>query len=163
MVVAVRLDVRKSPALTALIRTLATIPNEVAKEIRGRSKSVIVPEWKKGLAERAPGERVFHERLVAPSTAYVSDRNVKLIGGANGKFPRETEFGAYREEWAEYTGRRKGKTFPVRRRTQRQFWHFVKTGRVVWPTASDLIPRIASLWIQTTIRTIHEQIEKGTR
>lgn len=158
-----RLDVRRSPVLTALIQTLATIPNEVAKQNRAHSKAVIVPEWKKGLAERAPGERVFHERLVAPSTAYVSDRNVKLIGGANGKFPRETDFGARREEFTEYTGRRKGRSFPVRRRTQRQFWHFVKSGRVVWPTASDLIPRILSLWAQTTIRTIHESIEKGAR
>lgn len=158
-----RLDVRSSRVLTALVQVLATIPNEVAKENRGRSKGVIVPEWKKGLAERAPSERVFHERLVSPSTAYVSDRNVKLIGGANGKFPRETEFGAYREEVAEYTGRRNGKSFPVKRRTQRQFWHFVKSGRVVWPTASDMIPRIMSLWVQTTIRTIHETIEKGAR
>ncbi|PQZ60684.1 MULTISPECIES: hypothetical protein [unclassified Microbacterium] len=158
-----RLDVRRSPALTALIQVLATIPNEVAKENRKRTKAVVVPEWKKGLAERAPGERIFHERLVSPSTAYVSDRNVKLIGGANGKFPRETEFGAYREEVAEYTGRRNGTSFPVKRRAQRQFWHFQKSGRVVWPTASDLIPRIASLWIQTTIRTVHESIEKGTR
>lgn len=158
-----RLDARRSPALTALIQVLATIPNEVAKEVRKHSKSVIVPEWKKGLAERAPGERIFHDRLVSPSTAYVSDRNVKLIGGANGKFPRETEFGAYREEFTEYTGRRKGKSFPVRRRTQRQFWHFTKPGRVVWPTASDLIPRIFALWAQTTIRTVHESIEKGTR
>lgn len=158
-----RLDVRRSAELTALIRVLATIPNEVAKEVRSRSKAVIVPEWRKGLAERAPGERMFHDRLVSPSTAYVSDRNVKLIGGANGKFPRETEFGAFREDFAEYTGRRRGRTFAVKRRTQRQFWHFTKAGRVVWPTASDLIPRIASLWIQTTIRTIHETIEKGTR
>lgn len=158
-----RLDVRRSPTLTALIQVLATIPNEVNKEIRARTKGVVVPEWKKGLAERAPGERIFHDRLVSPSTAYVSDRNVKLIGGANGKFPRETEFGAYREDFAEYTGRRKGKSFPVLRRTQRQFWHFVKKGRVVWPTAADLIPRIMSLWAQTTIRTIHENIEKGTR
>lgn len=157
-----RLDARRSPALTALIQVLATIPNEVAKEVRKHSKGVIVPEWKKGLAERAP-ERVFHERLVNPSTAYVSDRNVKLIGGANGKFPRETEFGAYREEVSEYTGRRNGRSFPVTRRTQRQFWHFQKSGRVVWPTASDLIPRILSLWAQTTIRTVHESVEKGTR
>ncbi|MCK2028097.1 hypothetical protein KZC56_17505 [Microbacterium sp. SSW1-47] len=158
-----RLDVRRSRELTALIQVLATIPTEVAKEVRARSKAVIVPEWRKGLAERAPGERMFHDRLVSPSTAYVSDRNVKLIGGANGKFPRETEFGAFREEFTEYTGRRRGRTFPVRRRAQRQFWHFTKKGRVVWPTASDLIPRIASLWIQTTIRTVHETIEKGTR
>lgn len=156
-----RLDARKSPVLTALIQTLATLPAEINKEIRARAKGVIVPEWKKGLAERAPAERVFHDRLVAPSTAYVSDRNVKLIGGANGKFPRETEFGAYRENFTTYTNRRGATSFKTTRRTQRQFWHFTKTGRVVWPTASDMIPRILSFWAQTTIRTIHEHIEKA--
>lgn len=155
----ISLDVRRSPELTAVIQALATVPREVAKQTRAQSKAVIVPEWKKGLAERAP-ERVFHTRLVDPATVYVSDRGVRLIAGKNGAFPRETEFGAYREEFAEYTGRRRGKTFPVRRRTQRQFWHYVKGGRVVYPTASDMIPRIAALWIQTAMRTIFDLLER---
>ncbi|MGP6171978.1 hypothetical protein ACTU6V_12320 [Microbacterium sp. A204] len=155
-----RLDVRRSPVLSALIKTLATVPNEVAKQIRAQSKAVIVPEFKKGLAEQAPA-RVFFSRLVNPSTAYVSDRGVKLVGGSNraGMFPRETEFGAYREEYNTYTTRR-GK---VTRRTQRQFWHYKKTGWVFYPTVVNMIPRIASLWAQTALRTIHETVEKATK
>lgn len=152
-----RLDVRRSPQLTALVQTMATIPREVAKEVRGQTKKVIVPEFKKLLAEKAPGDRIFHKRLVTPSTAYVSDRNVRFIGGANGKFPRETEFGAYREEYATYTTRRGS----VTRRTQRQFWHYVKGGRVFYPAVAEMIPRAASLYIQTAYRTIAETIEKA--
>lgn len=159
-----RLDVRRSPALRALIQTLATVDNEVAKQVRQQSKRVIVPEWKKGLAERAPAS-IFFNRLVNPSTAYVSDRGVKLIAGSNAAnmFPRETEFGAYREDFKEYTGRRGSKTFKVKRRTQRQFWHYKKSGHVVYPTVSDMVPRIASLWAQTAIRTIHELVEKALK
>ncbi len=157
-----RIDVRKSPVLQALITTLASVPNDVAKEVRSQSKAVIVPEFKRGLAERAPAERVFHERLVAPSTAYVSDKGVKLIGGANGMFPRETEFGAYREEWIDYTRRsRKGGTHPVRRRVQRAFWHYTKDGRVFYPTLVNMIPRIAALWVQTAYRTLADNMEKA--
>lgn len=157
-----RIDVRKSPVLQALIGVLAAVPNDVAKEVRNQSKGVIVPEFRKGLAERAPAEKVFHDRLVAPSTAYVSDKGVKLIGGANGMFPRETEFGAYREEWADYTRRsRKGGTHTVHRRTQRQFWHYVKDGRVFYPTLVNMIPRIAALWVQTAYRTLADNIEKA--
>lgn len=152
-----RLDVRRSPQLTALVQTMATIPREVAKEVRGQTKAVIVPEFKKLLAEKAPGERIFHTRLVAPSTAYVSDRNVRFIGGANGKFPRETEFGAYREEYTTYQTRRGS----VTRRTQRQFWHYLKGGRVFYPAVAEMIPRAASLYIQTAYRTIAESIEKA--
>lgn len=152
-----RLDVRRSPQLTALVQVMATIPREVAKETRAQTKRVIVPEFKKLLAEKAPGERIFHKRLVAPSTAYVSDRNVRFIGGANGKFPRETEFGAYREDYKTYSTRRGS----VTRRTQRQFWHYLKSGRVFYPAVAEMIPRAASLYIQTAYRTVAETIEKG--
>lgn len=157
-----RLDVRKSPVLQALIVALASVPNDVAKEVRQRSKSVIVPEFRRGLAERAPAEKVFHDRLVAPSTAYVSDKGVKLIGGANGMFPRETEFGAYRETFVDYTRKsRKGGTHKVHRRVQRAFWHYTKNGRVFYPTLKDLIPRIGALWTQTAVRTIAENTEEA--
>lgn len=155
-----RLDVRKSAALTALVQVLAAAPKEIAKEIRGQSKAVIVPEFRKGLAERAPAA-IFFTRIVNPSTVYVSDRGVKLLAGNNGGgphgFPRETDFGAYREDYTTYTTRR-GKTT---RRTQRQFWHFVKGGRVFTPTISDLIPRIAALWTQTAYKTIADNAERA--
>lgn len=152
-----RLDVRRSRELTALVQVLATVPKEVAKEVRARSKAVIVPEWKKGLAEHAP-ERLFFERLVNPSTAYVSDRGVKLIAGSNAAkmHPRETEFGSYREDYNTYSTRRGS----VTRRTQRQFWHYQPKGRVVIPTVSNMIPRIAALWVQTTVRTVAELLER---
>lgn len=152
-----RLDVRRSRELTAVVQVLATVPTEVAKENRHRSKAVIVPEWKKALSESAPAS-VFFKRLVNPSTVYVSDRGVKLIAGSNGAnmFPRETEFGAYREDFKTYTTRR-GETT---RRTQRQFWHYQPKGRVVIPTVSQMIPRIARLWVQTTVRTVAELIER---
>jgi len=158
-----RLDVRRSPSLTAAIQVMHAIPNEVAKQVRRHSKTVIVPEWKKGLAEHAPGERMFHTRLVTPSTAYVSDSGVSLIAGRNGDWVRETEFGAYREDFATYQrkSRRAGGTHKVTRRTQRQFWHYTKQGHVVYPTARNLIPRIAALWISTIWRTVHEELEKA--
>ena len=159
-----RIDVRRSPVLSTLITALASVPNDVAKEVRNQSKAVIVPEYRKALAQYAPAERVFHDRLVAPSTAYVSDKGVRLIGGKNGMFPRETEFGAYREEWSEYTRRsRTGGTHRVRRRVQRAFWHYLPSGRVFYPTITNMIPRIAALWTQTAYRTIAEAMERAVR
>lgn len=156
-----RLDVRQSPELTAFIQGLAVMPKEVNAQIRAHSKGVIVPEWKKGLAERAPA-RIFFDRLVNTGTAYVSDRNVRLVAGSDRAkgFPRETEFGAYREDYTSYVRRsRKGGSHKVTRRTQRQFWHYKKGGWVVYPTVSDMIPRIASLWVQTGLRTIGDLID----
>lgn len=156
-----RLDVERSATLVAAIRLVAAIPNEVAKQIRQRSKRVIQPEWKSGLAEHAPGDRIYHSRLVGPSAAYITDRGVRLRAGKAGKFPRETEFGASQETYTEYTRRtRSGGTARVRRRTKRQFGPYRRKGHVVYPTASEMIPRVAALWVQTIIRTAHEQIEK---
>lgn len=153
-----RLDVRRSPELRAVIQALAVVPREVAKETRAQSKAVIAPEWRKGLAERAPAP-IFFKRLVNPSTVYVTDRGVRLVAGSNKAkgFPRETEFGAYREDYATYSTKHGTTT----RRTQRQFWHFQPKGRVVIPTVSDMIPRIAALWVQTATRTIFDLIEKA--
>ena len=53
---------------------------------------------------------------------------------------------------------KRGKVF-TRRRGNR-FGPPAKTGHVAYPAARDAIPRIASLWVQTAVRTIHEQIEK---
>lgn len=154
-----QLDVGRSRTLTALVQVMATIPRELAKQTRAQTKAVIVPEWRKLLAEKAPASPIFHKRLVAPATVYVSDRGAKLIAGANGKFPRETEFGAYREDYATYQTKRGS----VTRRTQRQFWHYVKTGWVVYPALAEFIPRAWALYAQTAYRTVAESIEGAGR
>lgn len=157
-----QLDARRSPSLKAAIQVMHTMPNEAAKEVRRYSKAVIQPEWKKGLAQHAPGARMFHSRLVAPSAAYVSDSGVKLVAGRNGDLVRETEFGAKRNEYTEYRRRgRKGGTHKVRRRTKAQFWNYKPTGLAVYPTASNMIPRIGALWVSTIYRSVHEVIEKA--
>lgn len=150
-----QLDARRSPSLSAAIQVMTTMPREAAKETRKYSKTVIVPEWKKALQNAAPPARIFQDRLVRPSTVYVTDRGVRLVSG-KGPFVKQTEFGAYREKFNTY--RREG--HPVRRRTQRQFWNYTKKGRVVYPSASEMIPRVAALWVQTIYRTVAEVIER---
>lgn len=131
------------------------MPREAAKATRKYSKSVIQPEWKKGLAAHAPAAKIFQTRLVRPSAAYITDTGVKLVAG-KGDLVRQTEFGAAREHRTTY--RRKG--YPVTRRTQRQFYNYRARGYVVYPTAEEMIPRIAALWVQTIYRTVHEVIEE---
>ena len=53
---------------------------------------------------------------------------------------------------------KRGKVF-TRRRGNR-FGPPTNTGNVAYPAARDAIPRIAALWVQTAVRTIHETIEK---
>lgn len=150
-----RLDVRKSPSLTAAIQVMSTMPKDAAKETRKYSKTVIVPEWKKAVAAHAPAGKIFQQRLVAPSTVYVTNRGVRLVSG-KGDLVRQTEFGAAREQYTTY--RRRGGL--VKRRTQRQFFHYSDKGHAVYPAASEIIPRVAALWVQTIYRTVAETIER---
>jgi ribosomal protein L27 len=138
---------------------MATMPREAAKAVRKYSKAVIQPEWKKELAAHAPAGRMFQSRLVRPSSALVSDRGVKLTAGRNGALVRETEFGAAREQKVTYMRRGRNGTYRVTRRTARQFYHHNRDGYVVFPTVREMIPRIASLWVQTIYRSVHEVIE----
>jgi hypothetical protein len=156
----VQLDVRRSPSLVAAIQVMVTMPREAAKATRKYSKAVIQPEWKKGLADNAPAARMFQTRLVRPSAVYISDTGVKLVAG-KGDLVRQTEFGATRDAYRDYRRKSKhGGSHHVHRRTQRQFYPNNKKGYVVYPTASDMIPRIAALWVQTIYRTVAEVIEK---
>jgi hypothetical protein len=133
------------------------LDRELAKQIRSASKAVIDPIWK-----RAVGERISSrlETRVLGNTARVaiSDQNVMLKSAAIGKSmsgggkPAElyhnVEFGADR---AHVT---RG------RHTRRQFRPRNLRGYVVYPAAANIIPRIASLWAATTIRTLHELLER---
>jgi hypothetical protein len=133
---------------------MVTTPREAAKVVRKYSKSVIVPEWKKAVAAHAPAAQIFQDRLVRPSTVYVADTGVKLVSG-KGDLVRQTEFGAAREHFGNYT--RKGHR--VHRRTQRQFYNYRDKGYAVYPAASEMIPRIGALWVQSIYRIVAENLE----
>lgn len=150
---------------TALL--LKGMEKPLAKQINAQTKRVVVPEWKKALAGTATTKR---EQKVLASTATVDVKNygVVLKSGVSSKrlsggiraseIARATEFGANRF-LINRARSRKGKTY--RRHTQRQFVTYLKTGRAVYPAAAEMIPRIAALWVQTTVRTFWEELKRG--
>lgn len=163
-----RIDVRSSRELQALILSVRQAEKDVQREIRQRTKPVIETEWKKALAQEAT-TRLEHRVLVESARVTVSNQNVKLKAGQLAKrlsgggrvheIAKQVEFGATPRR-VEYTGRRGGKTFPVKRRTGSQFKPENRKGHVVYPAAARIIPRLAALWAQTAVRTFHEALEK---
>lgn len=120
------------------------------------------PEWQEGLRDRAVS-RLDDKVLVRTARVQVRDTNVVLRSGAVGKLKTLTapvEFGVSRDWVTTYQGRRGSKRFPVTRHTVRQLPTRRPKGRVVYPTAANLIPRFASLWVQTIIRTFYEALER---
>lgn len=159
-----RIDVFRSRELLATIYALRSIDRTLAKQVRQQTKKVAQPEWQQALAERADS-RLEHRVIVGTAVVTVSDQNVRvqaagkgrpLTGGLNPK----TDYGAveYGANPRKRSYTRKG--HKVTRTVGTAFKrHAGKTGYVFWPAAREMTPRMARLWVQTTVRTIAEALE----
>lgn len=158
----IQIDVRASRELQAALLAIRSVGREIRAQIRRHTKTMAAPEWQEGLAQRAVS-KLDDKVLVRTARVQVRDTNVVLRSGAVGKLKTLTkpvEFGADRNQVKTYQTSRNGTRYPVTRHTARQLaWRRPK-GRVVYPTAENLIPRFASLWVQTIIRTFHEALER---
>lgn len=164
----VGLDVFDSRELQATLVAMKVLPAEVRKQTRKFTKALVDGEWQKGLQQRAVTP-LQTRTLVTTATSAVSDRNVALKSATKGRVGRGipssvlakgAEFGADINAYSRYQRRSpKGKVHTVTRRTTKQFGHFRRDGRVVYPTAHDILPRVASLYVQTLLRTAAEAFE----
>ena len=137
------------------------VPTELRKQINKQTKSEAEPIWKQETAQQALS-RIQHKVLVDSARVGVTNRNVFLRSGAVGKLRDGTpverlataaEFG--RPSAAPIKSKSKtGKAYT--RTTGPLFGPRNRKGNVVYPAARESIPRFASLWIQTTLRTLHE-------
>lgn len=158
----IQVSVRDSRELRAAVLAIASVGRDLKAQLRAQTKRVVAPEWEKGIAERVHG-RQDTAVLLRSARVQVRDTNVVLRSGAVGKFKdltKAVEFGGDRERKKTYQSHRGAARFDVTRHTSRQLPPKYRKGRVVYPAATDLIPRLVALWVQTTIRTFHEAIEK---
>lgn len=163
-----RIDVLKSPELQATIYALRAIDKTLQAQVRKYTKMHAQPEWKKALAERAD-TRLEHRVIVDTAVVSVSNQNVRiqsankgrpLRGGLNPKtdYPA-IEFGSGKKVSTFERRSKNGGTHPVTRRGGAALKGRSRTGYVFWPAAREMVPRIASLWVQTTVKTIGNALE----
>lgn len=142
-----RISVFNSKELQGTILLMKGAGREIAAEIRRQNKAVIGPVWQE--AVRGEAQTTLQVKVLADTTRVsVSDQNVVLSaatvgkplagGGTPSELAAGAEFGSSRFK---------------------QFGTRVSKGRVVMVAAAKVIPRIASLWVQTTIRTFYEILE----
>jgi hypothetical protein len=145
--VALRISVFESKELQAARLALGTLDREWRKEVRNRLKPMVDPVWREAVRANTQSRQ---DVVVLSDTARVavSDQTVtlksagvgrSLSGGARpSELARAVEFGSVHH-----------RNLPARN---------VK-GRVVYPAAARVIPRIVSLMVQTIIRTTYEAFE----
>lgn len=165
-----RISVYNSRELQAVLLGIRAFDREARRNLRRETKAIAQTAWQKALAEHSETRL---EALVLSKTGRVavSDQNVTLQSArvgrslAGGLKPSESwhavEFGGDQNATETYEARSKtGKTFSVTRHTRRQLRPRKKAGYVVYPALAEMIPRIASLWVQTFVRTFYEALEQ---
>ena len=78
------IDVYESRELQAAILGIRGANREVRKQIRRQTQSKLLPEWQKGLAERAE-TRLEHRVLVDTGRIKMSDQNVRMSSATVGR------------------------------------------------------------------------------
>lgn len=163
-----RISIFASKELQAVAGAMRSLDRETKKRIRQETKDMAAKEWAREVAETA-STRLEHRVLVKTARVRVSDQNVSLSSASIGRSlsgglkPSESfaavEFGADQKK-VTYTARsRRGRSFRVTRNTRGQLRPRNSKGYVVYPAAANIIPRIASLWVQTVMRTTYEALE----
>lgn len=167
------ISVFTSSDLQVVIGSLRSMDRELRSQLNRATKELTTPEWQEEVRGRV-STRLESRVLSDTARVRVSARNLTLVSGASSKrlsggatvrdLVKATEFGSDQVSKVTYKARSKnGVAYTVTRRSNRQFRpRNAPQGYVVYSAASAFIPRAASLWVQTTVRTTHEAFEKGS-
>lgn len=146
-----------------MIQVMRGLETAVKAQIGKQTKAAAQPIWAE--TTRAQVTTRLQTRLADSAKTGVTARNVFLRAGGTGKIgatPLSSlalaiEFGANPDKQIKSRSS-KGKEYT--RRMGSSFGYPRSRGNVAYPASSEAIPRIASLWVQTTVRTVYEEIEK---
>lgn len=146
-----RVSAYSSRQLLGVLRGLRNLDRETKKQTRGHLRPMVLQVWKQAAAERASTKL---QRVVLADTARakVSDQNVRLTSAQIGRARsgglkpsanwQPVEFGSG-------PSTRNAKAFGPNNRS----------GKVVYPAAASVIPRVLAMYVQTFVRAIHEALE----
>lgn len=161
------ISVLASKELRTVIRALKTFDKEHRKMIRKVTRDAARPAWEE--ATRGYSDSRLQMRVIS-STARVavSDQNVTLSAGSvgrplskNGPKPRDViravEFGSDPNRMVSSRSKN-GKQY--KRRMGNAFGPRNPKGNAIYPAAATVIPKFASLWVKTVIRSLHEAFEE---
>lgn len=155
------------PQLEAAVLAMKAADKDIKRDINARARAVMGPVWVQTLAEQIqrPGDRIIlaGARIAAgnPPTL-VAGNSKRKIG--RGLIPVENwagyEYGAVREYKTSYQRVSKnGKRHQVKRSVVSHLPKRREIGRIITPTVRKTLPRLASLWVQTIVKTYMDAFE----
>lgn len=162
----ISISVGDAPAeLRAAVLAMKRADKEIRSEISKSMRSTMSPEWKSEVTQGLTGGRM-EARMLLPGTRIAAGNPPTLIAASstrkvgNGLIPNVNapgyEFGSHGTRVSEVVSS-KGKKY--KRHTTRHLPAYKKNGRVVYPAASRILPRVASYWVQSIIRAFMDAAE----
>lgn len=160
------ISVGDAPAeLRASVLAMKRADKRIRSEISRDMRATMSPEWKSEVTQGLTGGRM-ESRMLLPGTRIAAGNPPTLIAASggrrvgNGLIPNVNapgyEFGSHGTRVSTVTSSL-GKKF--KRHTTRHLPGFVKTGRVVYPAAARILPRVASYWVQSVVRAFMDAAE----
>jgi hypothetical protein len=93
-------------------------------------------------------------------TLIAAKGNRKFSGGATAtQLAAAVEFGAEKRAVTIAARSRKGTAYNYKRRVNNQFKGRRRQGYVAYHVAAQMAPRFASLWVQTSVKTMYDAFE----
>ena len=162
------LSVDGNDELRAVALGMKLIERDVKNAVNRATRAELKPIWQTELDASMAGTNSFTSRLLKgsrvspgnPPTLYAATSK-RGIGKSKRLNPAEhyylAEFGGRDSLYRRYTRKSdNGGSHQVKRRTNTGLPLPFSKGRVVYPAASQAIPRLASLWVQVFVRTVYE-------
>lgn len=157
--------------LDAVVFGLKLVPRDVRNRINRETRTTLKPIWQQELQSHLAGRDSFTSRMIGKGL--VSGGNPPVMRAATSRRPLRpgglspdlegylAEFGGRSTLYSKYSRRSKnGGRHEVTRRTMLGLPQRIARGRVAYPAAADTAPRMASLWVQTFVRSVYEALEE---
>lgn len=154
------------------VLALKAVDRDIRNAINRETRAVLNPIWRDELAGKVAGlPRV--DQLVLGQGRVKAGNPIKLTAAtrtrplSGGLVPnlkaKGFEFGTDNRDATRTYARRNRRnpgTHQVTRRVLRHLPARAPSGRAIWPAASEVVPRLTSLWVQTIVKTIYDAIER---
>lgn len=154
--------------IRAAVLAMKRADKDLRKDINARTRATMGPEWTQGLADHVTRTT---DRVILAGARIAAGNPPQLVAGNSKRkvgralVPVENwplwEYGTNQHYRHEYTRRSKGGgTHTVKRDTMAGQRRRSRTGYVIGPTVATLLPRLASLWVQTIVRTYLDALDE---
>jgi hypothetical protein len=165
------LKVGDDSRLDAVVYGLKLVPRDVRNRINRETRATLKPIWQQEIQKHLAGTSSFTTRMIGKGL--VSGGNPPVMRAATSRRPLRpggvtpdaegylAEFGGRDTLYSTYRRRSKnGGRHDVKRRTKLGLPQTDRRGRVAYPAAADVAPRMASLWVQLFVRSVYEALEE---